>query len=379
MLGNMVHQPLHDVVRLGPAGAAIGIDSRSIRHNTKHPKAGNGNGIIRGERARSGQGRDVGAEIRQPRSHVGVNRNGKRMHLAGLVDHGARLCTVVAAMKVRHETVGTRLLPADTAPEAACRPGDDQLFGMQENLEAEAAADIAGAHPHKVSRHAQRICNLLRDTDRTLRAAPDIEASLFLAGTGDHRAVFHRIDDHPVVDHIDIEQLHPGGFGTGDGGVGRHMVALHPVEGDVARIFVVKLRRAILDRSIDVGDRRHAFIAGVNQFHRILGNAVGLGDDDGHNIAGRAVHITHHRRMRDHGHRLAILVRQAMLALDLTNLVSIEVSLGHDKQHAVHGRGGAGIDRQQPCMRQWRAQKSDTEAGPWLNIIRVTSLTCNQA
>ena len=83
--------------------------------------------------------------------------------------------------------------------------------------------------------------------------------------------------------------------------------------------------------------------------------------------------------MRDHGHRLAILVRQAMLALDLTNLVGIEVSLGRDQQHAVHGRGGAGIDRQQPCMRQWRAQKSDTEAGPWLNIIRVTSLTCNQA
>ena len=41
---------------------------------------------------------------------------------------------------------------------------------------------------------------------------------------------------------------------------------------------------------------------------------------------------------------IAILVRQAMLALDLTNLVGIEVSLGRDQQHAVHGCGGAGID-----------------------------------
>ncbi len=250
---------------------------------------------------------------------------------------------------------------------------------MQENLEAEAATDIAGAHPHLVSRHAQRICNLLRDADRTLRAAPDIEASLFVTGAGDHRAGFHRIDDHPVVDHIDVEQFHPGGFRASYGGVGRHMVALHPVERDVARIFFVKLGRAIRDRGVNICYRRHTVITGVDQFNRILSDAVGLGDDNSHNVASRPVDITHHWRMRDHGHLLAILVRQTVLTLNFANLVGIEVSLGRDEQHAVHGRRCTGIDRQQARMRKRRAQKSNTEAGPWLDIIRVTSLTCNQA
>ncbi len=105
MLGNMIHQPFHDVIGLRPTSAAIGIDRRCVRHDAKHTETRDRDGIIRGERARPGQGRNIGAVIREPRSHVGVNRDSQGMHLAGLVDHGARLCTVVAAMKVRHETV----------------------------------------------------------------------------------------------------------------------------------------------------------------------------------------------------------------------------------------------------------------------------------
>ena len=379
MLGDVVHQPFHHIIGLGPSGTAIGIDGRGVRHNPENAKAGNGNGIVCGQRARSRQGRDIGAEVGKPRPHIGVNRDGQGVDFAGLVDDRARLCPVVTAVKVRHETVGTGLLPADAAPDPACGPGDDQLFRVKENLETEAATDIAGAHTHLVARHAERLGDLFGNADRPLRSAPDVYASSLFAGAGDHRARLHRIDDHPVVDHVNVEQFHALRLGSGNGGVGGLVLSLYPVEGDVVRIFLIELRRAILDRGIDIRDRGHAVVTRIDQLHRVLRDAVGLGHDHRDDVPRRAVDVADHGRVRDHGHLLAILVGQAMLAFDFTHLVGVEVGLGRHKQHAVERRRGTGVDGQKARMRKRCAKKRDTKPGSGLDIIRVTPAPRDQS
>ena len=294
------------------------------------------------------------------------------------VDDGARLCPVVTTMQVGKEGIRPRLLPAQPATKPARRPGDDQLFRVKENLEAEAAADITGAHANLGGFHAKRLGKLFGDTNRPLRSAPDIERALLRPGSGNHRPGLHRIDDHAVVDHIDLENLATVCLGRGQHGIGAIMVTCHPVESDVVRIFAIELRRPVLHRRIYIGHRGKAVIAGINQLQRVMRRRRILGDDHGDYIACRAVHITHHRRVRDHGHLFAILICQPVPAMDFTNAVGIKIGLCRDKMNTRKRRRRSGIDRQQSCMRQRRAKKRHRETGSRIDIIGITPLAGNK-
>ena len=78
----------------------------------------------------------------------------------------------------------------------------------------------------------------------------------------------------------------------------------------------------------DVGDRRHAVIADVDQFKRVMRGCRILRHHDGDNVAGRHAGSlpAHHRRVRDERHLLAILVPKAILAMDLANAVGIQIA-----------------------------------------------------
>ena len=243
---------------------------------------------------------------------------------------------------------------------------------MKEDLEAEAAADIAGANAHLLGLHAERLGNLLGNADRPLRSAPDIQRAVLRPRRGDHRPCFHRIDDDPVVDNVDLENFAVIGLcRRGQRRVGARMVARHPVEGDVVRIFVIKLRRPVCDRRIDVGNRRHAVIADVDQFKRVMRGCRVLRHHDGDNVAGGPVHPAHHRRVRDKRHLLAILVPKAILAMDFADAVGIQIRLRGDKMNAVERRRAGGIDRHEPGMRKRRPQERHGKPFAGFQIIRI--------
>ena len=243
---------------------------------------------------------------------------------------------------------------------------------MKEDLEPEAAADITGANTHLFGLHAERFGNLLGNADRSLRSAPDVQRALLRPRRGDHRPCFHRIDDDPVVDDIDLENFAVIGLcRCGQCGVGAWMVARHPVEGDVVRIFLIKLRRPVGDRCIDVGDCRHAVIAGVDQFKRIIRGGRIIRHHDGDDVAGRPVYAAHHRRVRDERHLLAILVAKAVLAMNLANTVSIQIGLRGDQVNAVKRRRAGNVDRNKARMRKRRPQERNGKPLARLHIIRV--------
>ena len=89
MSRDMVHQTFHDVIGLGPSSTTIGVNGGRIGHHTKHAKACRPDGVGRRQRPAARQCRDVGAEVRQPRTHIGVNRDRKRVNPAIIVNDSA--------------------------------------------------------------------------------------------------------------------------------------------------------------------------------------------------------------------------------------------------------------------------------------------------
>ena len=66
MRRDMIHQTFHHIVGLGTAGAAIGVHGGRVRHHAKHPQTGCLDRVGCGQGTASRQGRNIGAEIRQP-------------------------------------------------------------------------------------------------------------------------------------------------------------------------------------------------------------------------------------------------------------------------------------------------------------------------
>ena len=66
-------------------------------------------------------------------------------------------------------------------------------------------------------------------------------------------------------------------------------------------------RRAVLERLLDVGDRRERLVLDLDELGRVLGERAGLGDDDGDTVALVARLVGREREVRRHldvlGHR----------------------------------------------------------------------------
>ena len=98
---HMIHQSFHQVVRLRPAGPAIGIDRRCICHDTKHPEAGMWNAVICCQRPRPRQGRHTGSEIGQPGPQIDMHGHLSRVDPALMVDKSTNAAAVVTPLQIR--------------------------------------------------------------------------------------------------------------------------------------------------------------------------------------------------------------------------------------------------------------------------------------
>ena len=83
-------------------------------------------------------------------------------HLAVAIDDGAAPSSCCRGHAGPTGTHRPCLPPAQLVGLAGARPGDDQLLRVEEDLEAEAAADIAGANTHLLGLHAERRRNARR-------------------------------------------------------------------------------------------------------------------------------------------------------------------------------------------------------------------------
>ena len=264
--------------RFGAARTAIGIDGRRRRVDAVH-LAVNGRNVVLARKQRCVEIRRHGrCEGRKISAEIGFRVGAQRQDLAAGV-HG-ELCRRDVVTTVRVGEEGFRALGDPfhrTADFLGC-PDADRLFGIDEDLRAEAAADIRCDHAELV---------LGRDADeggedetrdvRVLARRVERELVLPCIIVANRGTRLHGVRHEPVVD--DVELGHVRSFG--ERRVHRVLVAEVPLVDRVVRRFVVDLRLAGSLRASDIDDGRQLAVVHLNEADGVLGLIERLGDDDG--------------------------------------------------------------------------------------------------
>ena len=155
LVGGAVDQPLHVVVGLGPAGAAIGAHQRGVGQHRLDVDAEQRRAVDAGEVL-------AGVERQRPRRHAGdvgaeiaVTLQAHREELAFGIEREFGVDELRAALAVGQEAGRALVGPFHRTAQHLRRVRDAGVFGIVHVLHAEGAADIGGENTNLVGRHVQ--------------------------------------------------------------------------------------------------------------------------------------------------------------------------------------------------------------------------------
>ena len=195
-----VDQALHEVVGLGPPGAAIGADRRGVGEgdlgrDLDQRRAVDG-GEVAGDAHRAHQRADIG----EVAADIGEADQPHRQELAVLVERQLGVEVVVAAVLVAEEGARTVVGPLHRTAEDLRGVEQAGVFGIGRALHAERAADIAGQDAHLVGLDLEQIGHLMLQAERTLVAGAQRVAIGLGVILGQRRSRLHGADDDAVAD-----------------------------------------------------------------------------------------------------------------------------------------------------------------------------------
>ena len=264
----LLDDALDHVGRLGPAGAAVGIDRRGVREHRLDLGVDRRRLVLAGEQGRVEDRRHRRREGREVGAHVRDRLDAQREEVALRVHRQLGVGDVVAAVRVGQERLAAVGGPLDRPADPLARPDQGDVLGVQEDLRAEAAADVGRDHPHLRFRQAEHegahqqpldVRVLVGDVERVARVV------LVVDGVGGAR--LHRVRDQPVVDDVELGDVRR----LGERGVDRGLVAVAPVVAGVVGDLVVH-RRPLDARGLgDVDHRRQLLVVDLDQLGRVLG------------------------------------------------------------------------------------------------------------
>ena len=157
--GCFFHQSLDQVGSLRPAGTAVGVDGYRIGHDQVYVDKNGGNRINTCRHAGAEPGNDR-TGLGAVRSDVGVDGclHGKKSPVS--IQRQFRMARMVTSVQIRQETFGTIGNPLHGPFVCPAREHGDHRFALQEELEAETAADIRCDHPQFVGLDVHRFQDL---------------------------------------------------------------------------------------------------------------------------------------------------------------------------------------------------------------------------
>ena len=166
---------------------------------------------------------------------IGDHLDVERQEAAVLVEREPRLRGDVAALRAGHELLGAVGFPAHRAAELARRPQQQDPFGIEEVLGAEAAADIGRVQPDALGRHLEHeLGELAADAVHALPGQLEVERVGRRVVARDAGALLDRRHHDAVVHHVDLDDVrgvlhrlrHRGGIALLDmeGGVVRRLL-----------------------------------------------------------------------------------------------------------------------------------------------------------
>ena len=324
-------EALDDEGRLRASGAAIGVDRRRRRCRRRRPRIDGRDVVLARQQRRVEIGRHRRGEGRKIAAEIGDRVHAQAGDLAVRVDRQLGVRDMVAAMRVGEEGLGAVGGPFHRPVDLPGRPDADGLLGVDEDLRAEAAADVGRDHAELVfgrdadegREHEPRDMRVLaRRVERE-----DVGSGIVVA---DRRARLHRVRDQAVVDEVELRHMRGGG----EGRVGRGLVAEMPVIDRVVGRDVVDDGLARLGGLGRIDDRRQHVVIDVDLLGRVARLSERVGDDDGDVVADIAHLALRQRRMGARLHGRAVLRMDHPAADEAADLVGRDVLAGVDGDDA---------------------------------------------
>ncbi len=330
-----VDQPLDDVGRLGPAGAAI----RRVGHRVGED-AGDG-GLDARDAIDAGDAADVVEEEQRPARQIAADID-REVHLqrqeaAVCIQAQLGVDGDVAAMVVGKEALPALRDPAHRAAQLARGIEHEHVLGVGTALHAERAADILGHDPHLAGRHLQQIGERAPQSVRALVGGMQHEAA-GLIDAAERTARLERERRNPR----DVRG-EPGDVGCPRDGVAR--VALAPDEGDVVGRLVPDGRCGGGAGRCHGGKRGHVLRLDDDQLCRGLGRLQRLGDHERHRLADDADAVANQHGTSGLVRLLPVRALQLHAAREVRQSVGGQVLGRVDREHAGQRERRLGVDR----------------------------------
>ncbi len=359
--GRRLDQRLDEEVRLGLAGAPVGLHRRGVGEGPAHLHRDQRDGVGPAHRRARGlrrAPRAVGGEVC---AHLRHRRHLEREEPPPRVERQRRLRVEAAAVGGACHVLRGRRHPAHRRAEQRGCVQQAEVLGKGRVLEAEAAAHIRrrDAQPRGIERH--RGADRVADAVHALAAQQQLEPLARRAGECGAR--LERKGRDAAVRHGAPHHVRGVRHGPAHG----RRVAASPQEREIARCGGVQQRCAVGERVMRVGDGGQQLPRRLKRLGRVARRHFGLRHDQRHRLAHEARAAAHQRRprRRSQGH--------------------LAVERGGDgqgrpgrqfgaRQHEPHARCRArrgGAERDQPRMRVGAAQEHRVQRSAGVEIGEV--------
>ena len=261
-----IEQPLDQVGRFRPSGAAVGMHRAGVGEHAL-PHRMQRRHVVDAGRELDGE-KDVhhrrAEGVRPDRVH---RVDAQAEDLALVVERELAAHHLVAAVGVAEQRFRARRRPFHRPSEAARRPQHQPVVGIAAALHAEAAADVGRDHAQLGLRDLQHIGGKLRAVAvRVLRRRIERVGVVGGVVVADRGARLDRVGAQPIAFEPQRDRV----ARLGEGGVGRVLVAEGEREGDVAGVVVPDPRRARFHRVLDRGHRRQRLVVDLDQLGGVL-------------------------------------------------------------------------------------------------------------
>ncbi len=375
----LVHRALEHVVRLRPAGAAIGPGRHRIGEDAPRLHGDTRDVVHRREAAREIVGLDMRAVGGEIGAHAGEVADAQRQEKALVVERKLGLGDGVARLIVGQEGFRPRRHPVHRPSGGLRRQQQSRIFRIGRRLHAEGAADILGDHAQALRREPHDRHELVAQRAGTLRTgAQRVAAGREIIGRGGATRL-HRRHVEPLVDHRHARDMR----GTRDrlfdrAGVGAVVRRQDPVESDVARRVGPDLRRAGCCRLLEIDDGVFDLVVDRDQFGRVLRGEARVRDHRCDRLADMA-HVVACEDRAERLHQLhAAAPRHRRMTRQGADPASLDLGGRQHREHAGSIAGFRGVHGDDARRRVRRAHEICEGLAGGVDVIGETAAPAHQ-
>ena len=303
----IIHHPLDQIGCLGPTGATVGINWCGIGQYALHIHIYRRNIINAGKHVRSRFGWNKRPHIGEISAKIGKGLYFQADNLAIRVECGIDIADIVPTLGVAYEGFGTLRRVFYCPLQTAGGPGKKALFGIKKNLHAKPAANICGDAAQLVLVDFQNHFGEQRmDKARPLSGAVEGRAVSLRIIEADRATRFHRIHDDTVIDDLGLHNPRR----TRECRIHRFQIAFLPIEANIVRDVIIKLRSARLGSTFGIRRGVQRRVINSDQFRRVPRLIKRFRYNHGNRRADMTHFVAFQNRARRAGAFAAVLVRR---------------------------------------------------------------------